>query len=71
MQSVLDRSSKIQSKSTILVGVEGGSLVLRGIVKNDHERRLAEAIARLTPGVRDLRNELAVRTEAIAAEANP
>jgi len=53
------------------VGLEGGSLVLRGIVNDDHERRLAEAVARMTPGVRDLRNELAVRTEAIAAGANP
>jgi len=70
VQTILDRSSKIQSKGTIQVGLEGNTLVLRGLVKNDHERRLAEAIARLTPGVRDLRNELAVRTEAVSAVAN-
>jgi osmotically-inducible protein OsmY len=45
---------------TIQVATEGDSLVLRGIVKDEHDRRLAEAIARLTPGVRELRNELAV-----------
>jgi len=39
----------------------GPVIVLRGSVATDHERRLAEALVRLTPGVRDLVNELEVR----------
>jgi hypothetical protein len=61
VQKILNRSSRLDSVNTIQVAADRGALVLRGIVKDDHERRLAEAIARLTPGVHDLRNELAVR----------
>jgi len=61
VQKILNRSSRLDAANTIQVAAERGMVVLRGIVKDDHERRLAEAIARLTPGVRDLRNELAVR----------
>jgi hypothetical protein len=67
VQAVLARSSKIQSKDTIQVAVDGDALVLRGIAKDDHERRLTEAIVRLTPGVRNLRNELAVILESAPA----
>jgi osmotically-inducible protein OsmY len=41
--------------------MDGNTTVLRGIVEDDTERRTVEGIARLTPGVRDLRNELQVR----------
>jgi hypothetical protein len=61
VQNILNRSSRLDSVNTIQVAADRGTLVLRGIVKDDHERRLAEAIARLTPGVHELRNELAVR----------
>jgi osmotically-inducible protein OsmY len=60
VQSMLAKSSKILSKDTIIVAVDGDGLVLRGLAKDDHERRLAEALVRLTPGVRNVRNELAV-----------
>jgi hypothetical protein len=54
-------SSRLPSKNTIQVTFDGGdTVVLRGIVKDEQELRLAEAVARLTPGVRSLRNELAV-----------
>lgn len=39
---------------------ESGALVLRGSVEDDHARKLAEAIARLEPGVRKVTNELQV-----------
>jgi osmotically-inducible protein OsmY len=38
--------------------MDGSTVVLRGSVRDDHERRLAEALVRLTPGVRAVRNEL-------------
>jgi len=60
VQDILRHSSGLHSSETVQVAFDGEGLVLRGIVKDEHERRLAEAIARLTPGVRALRNELAV-----------
>jgi hypothetical protein len=60
VQDILRHSSGLNSSATIQVASDGEGLVLRGIVKDEHERRLAEAIARLTPGVRVVRNELAV-----------
>jgi hypothetical protein len=60
VQAMLAKSSKILSKDTIIVAVDGNGIVLRGIAKDEHERRLAEALVRLTPGVRNVRNELAV-----------
>jgi hypothetical protein len=53
-------SSRLPSKNTIQVAFDGDTVVLRGIVKDEQELRLADAVARLTPGVRSLRNELAV-----------
>ena len=35
-------------------------MVLQGVVASDKERRLAEGLVRVTPGVRDVRNELVV-----------
>jgi hypothetical protein len=37
---------------------EGGVVVLSGQVPSERDRRLAEAVARLTPGVTDVRNDL-------------
>ncbi|MBI3411579.1 MAG: BON domain-containing protein [Planctomycetes bacterium] len=44
----------------IQVAVDGGLVILQGQVANDRERRIAEGVVRLTPGVRDVRNELNV-----------
>ncbi len=41
--------------------VDGNVVVLRGVVQDERERALAETLATLTPGVRGVRNELAVR----------
>jgi osmotically-inducible protein OsmY len=59
----LSRASNLPSKFMVRVGVEGNTLVLRGMVRDEHEYRLVEAVARLTPGVNSLRNELAVWEE--------
>jgi hypothetical protein len=61
LQQSLSHSDRLPSRDGIRVEVDGSTVVLRGTVTDDHERRLAEALARLTPGVRDLRNELNVR----------
>jgi hypothetical protein len=61
LEQVLARSSGLSSKENIRVTVQGEVVVLRGAVADDHERRLAESLIRLSPGVHDIRNELAVR----------
>jgi hypothetical protein len=65
LQDVVARASRLPSRANIRVLTDGGTVVLRGNVVNDHERRLAESLVRLTPGVRAVRNEL-VTPEAAA-----
>ncbi|HEV3255294.1 MAG TPA: BON domain-containing protein [Gemmataceae bacterium] len=61
VQAVVARSRSLPSKDGIQVAVDGQTLVLRGTVSDDHERRLTEMLIRLTPGVHEVRNELRVR----------
>jgi hypothetical protein len=58
LQQVLARSTRLASADSIQVSMDGPVVVLQGSVANDHDRRLAEALLRLTPGVHDVRNEL-------------
>ena len=60
LQQVLQRSSGLAASPGIRVALEGPIVVLRGKADNDHDRRLAEGLIRLTPGVRDVRNEIQV-----------
>lgn len=62
IQEMLGRSSMLPSGGQIRVERDGEAVVLRGQVLDDGEKRLAENMARLTPGVRVLRNELTVRS---------
>lgn len=61
LQTVIARSSSLPSKGSIRVVSEGDIVVLQGSVQDEHERRLAEALVRFTPGVREVRNELVPR----------
>lgn len=60
VQAVVARSAAVRSRDTVAVEVAGGTVVLRGQVASPRERRLVEAMIRLTPGVRDVQNELQV-----------
>src|SRR5262249_38996831 len=60
LQDVLARSSRLSNGNGLRVTVENGTVVLRGSVPPLRERRLAEGMMRLTPGVADVRNELLV-----------
>jgi hypothetical protein len=60
VQNVVLNSTRLPSRSGIRVGVVGQTVVLQGTVSDDHERRLAESIIRLTPGVRDVQNQLVI-----------
>ena len=44
----------------VQVVVDGSVAVLRGTVASDHDRELAERLAAMTPGVREVRNDLKV-----------
>jgi hypothetical protein len=55
------RSPALRTPSSVRVEMDGATVVLRGSVEDDTERRTVEGMARLTPGLRELRNELQVR----------
>jgi osmotically-inducible protein OsmY len=58
VQQVFARSSRLSSNGSINVATNGNVVILRGQVSSPRESALAEAMARLTPGVWDVRNEL-------------
>lgn len=60
LQAILDRSSSLSPNRSIQVLVDGPVVVLRGTVASEHDRRLAENMLRLTPGVHEIRNELQI-----------
>ncbi len=69
LQQRLERSGAIRSVEGVSVAVEGDTVVLRGTVGSDYERLLAENLARLEPGVRQVRNELKISTELPSANS--
>ncbi|MBI3821800.1 MAG: BON domain-containing protein [Planctomycetes bacterium] len=60
IKSALDRSTRIKSKAGVQVVVSGATVELRGQVASDTERLVIEGMVRMTPGVRDVLNELKV-----------
>ena len=60
LQDMLGQSASLPSRAGIKVLTNGSAVVLQGKVTDHHERQLAEAIVRLSPGVYDVHNELAV-----------
>jgi osmotically-inducible protein OsmY len=50
------------------VSIENGVATLRGVVATDDDRRLAERLARLEPGIRRIDNQL---TLAAPGESRP
>jgi len=60
LNSVIARSSRLPSASGIDVSIDQGIVVLKGAVASDKERRVLEAMVRMSPGVREIRNEVRV-----------
>lgn len=58
VRAVLDRSTVIANPAGVQVTTEGPVVVLRGTARDEDEARLIANMIRLTPGVRDVRNEL-------------
>lgn len=60
VQDILARSSQIANGNRIQVVVNGDRVFLVGNVGSERERRIAESVIRLTPGVGDVENRLAI-----------
>jgi len=54
----LEKSSWLRPQSPMEVAIEGGTAILRGVVATEHDRVLAERVAKLEPGVRQVENLL-------------
>ncbi len=60
LRATIDRSSYIKNKDGIQVVVNGSTVELHGQVATDRERRLVEGMMSMTPGVRQVVNQLVV-----------
>jgi hypothetical protein len=60
LQDALRQSTSLTSGQNLSVRVDGQTLVLTGTVATARERRVAEGIVLLTPGVPSVRNEITV-----------
>jgi hypothetical protein len=58
LQAALARSTRLSNPSEIRVVMDGSTVVLKGRVKSQSERRLAEGLLALEPRVGVIRNEL-------------
>jgi osmotically-inducible protein OsmY len=61
LQSVVAQSQRLSPNRSVNVAMDGNTVVLQGYVDSPRDRRIAEGIMRVTPGVRDVRNELQVK----------
>lgn len=61
LRGALTGTSMISNAKAIQIDIDAGNNVtLRGTVADDDERRLAEGLVRITPGVRAIKNELTI-----------
>jgi len=60
LREVLDRSGSLSAAGKVEVVVEDRVVILRGSAADDDERKLIEGMLRMTPGVREIRNELRI-----------
>lgn len=65
----MERSTWIQKRSPLEVRLDQGIATLRGVVATEHDRVLAEQLARLEPGIELVKNELMVQPPEPAAPA--
>jgi osmotically-inducible protein OsmY len=65
LQSLLQRSSALRDAGNIQLVVSDSRVILRGRVRTPRDRRLAEALIRMTPGVQDVQNNLQVTSPTV------
>jgi hypothetical protein len=56
--NTLDQATFLKDKKGIFLAVDGSTVLLKGQVANERERRVVEGFVRMTPGVRNVVNEL-------------
>jgi len=61
LQQLIVSTASFPARNNIRVLGVGDVVVLRGTVPTEHERKVTEAIIRMTPGVLTVRNELVVQ----------
>jgi len=61
LQSVVAQSQRLSPNRNVSVVMDGGTVVLQGYVDSPRDSRITEGLMRVTPGVRDVRNELQVK----------
>lgn len=64
VQKALAAAPSLPTGSKINLSMDGNTVVLRGEVASESEKRVAEAMARLEPGVYEVRNEIRVGSSA-------
>lgn len=60
LQNMLAQTTQLNPRDSVRIVMDGPAVVLHGRVADDDERRLVENMVLLTPGVNQVRNELAV-----------
>jgi len=60
LQNMLAQTTQLNPADAVRITMDGPAVVLRGRVVDDDERRLVENMMHLSPGVNQVRNELAV-----------
>lgn len=55
---MLRRSKELSTYSSIQISTEGSTVTLKGAARDRREARLIESMVRMTPGVRNVKNEL-------------
>jgi hypothetical protein len=60
LQGLIVRTPFLKQPNGVRIEVSGSTVILRGRVADDDERRLIEGMVRMEPGVREVRNELTI-----------
>jgi hypothetical protein len=68
LRQSFDRSPRLTNGQGIQIAVNGSTVVLQGTVPTIREKRVAEVLARMAPGVVDVRNQLQVPDEGLGQE---
>ena len=71
LEQRLEKSSWVDTRSPMDVSIEKGIATLQGVVATESDRRLAERLARLEPGIRQIDNQLTVAAPAPSAAGSP
>ena len=63
IENRINNNSRIAALVPITVEMENSTVILRGVVKNEHERKLLEQFVKLEPGIHRVQNELTLPGE--------